>query len=214
MSMSVHVLMHLYRNQIAFSRDANHVPPIDHGPSFGRFADRSSHIKPLCNRNPTPGRSRPRLEQLRYRSIALALSLATTASLDGYTCTVSEDEVKANADFMAKNLKIISAFNYVVIDYEWFRPGTGQFGCCGSQPWENLVIDDYGRLQPCPLRYPSSKGGKGFKPLADYVHNLGLKFGIHIMRGIPRIATKKNFPIYKSNYTAQDATDQSTPCSW
>eukprot|EP00118_Oscarella_pearsei_P000368 m.4784 g.4784 ORF g.4784 m.4784 type:complete len:651 (+) comp11277_c0_seq1:41-1993(+) len=135
-------------------------------------------------------------------------------SYDGYTCTVTEDEVKANADFMAKHLLTEYRYEYVVIDYEWFRPGTGQFGCCGGQPWQNLVIDDYGRLQPCPLRYPSSKGGKGFKPLADYVHGLGLKFGIHIMRGIPRIATEKNLPIHSSNYAARDATDESTPCSW
>ena len=36
---------------------------------------------------------------------------------------------------------------------------------------------------PHPGKFPSAAGGRGFKPLADYVHGLGLKLGIHIMRG-------------------------------
>lgn len=121
--------------------------------------------------------------------------------------------MKANAEYMQQHLSLYG-YEYVVIDYEWFRPGEGQFSCCGHQSWQDLVTDVYGRLQPCPLRYPSSKGGKGLKPLADYVHNLDLKFGIHIMRGIPRVAVEKNLPIYGSNYTAKDAADESKGCSW
>ena len=57
-------------------------------------------------------------------------------------------------------------------------------------------------------------GMPGFSPLAAYIHQLGLKFGVHIMRGIPRIAVEKNMPIYGSKYTARDAADNSTYCSW
>jgi hypothetical protein len=121
--------------------------------------------------------------------------------------------VKANAVYMADKLAKYG-YEFIVIDYEWFRPGTGQFACCHQQPWEDLVVDDYGRLQPCPLRFPSSQGGKGFRPLADYVHNLGLKFGIHIMRGIPRVAVEKNMPIFGSVLKATDAADETMGCGW
>ena len=66
-------------------------------------------------------------------------------------------------------------------------------------PNAELVMDEYGRLLPAPNRFPSAANGKGFKPLADYVHALGLKFGIHIMRGIPRRAVDANVPVFDSS---------------
>ena len=50
------------------------------------------------------------------------------------------------------------------------------------------ALDAHGRLVPAVNRFPSSAGGRGFAPLAAEVHALGLKFGIHLMRGIPRLA--------------------------
>ncbi|XP_065191634.1 uncharacterized protein LOC135822735 [Sycon ciliatum] len=139
-------------------------------------------------------------------------------SYDAFTCTVTEAEVKANADIMHDELAKYG-YEYVTIDYEWFRPGTGQFSCCGRNPWQDLVVDKYGRALPSPDRYPSAKdstdtGLPGFKPLADFVHGLDQKFGIHIMRGIPRVAVEKNMPIFGSSYTARDAADNKTYCSW
>ena len=75
-------------------------------------------------------------------------------------------------------------------------------------------MDEYGRLIPAPNRFPSSEGGKGFKPLADYVHSLGLKFGIHIMRGIPRQAVAKDTPILGSKLTARDIARSNSVCFW
>eukprot|EP01119_Soliformovum_irregulare_P017748 TRINITY_DN5324_c0_g1_i1.p1 TRINITY_DN5324_c0_g1~~TRINITY_DN5324_c0_g1_i1.p1 ORF type:complete len:444 (-),score=110.57 TRINITY_DN5324_c0_g1_i1:21-1352(-) len=132
-------------------------------------------------------------------------------SYDAYTCTVTEDEVRQSAQHIAKYLKP-SGYDYVVIDYEWYRPGTGQFECCGS--WEDLHMDAFGRLIPSPDRFPSSKNGTGFKVLADYVHSLGLKFGIHIMRGIPRAALQKNTPIFGTSSTAAQVADINLPCKW
>jgi hypothetical protein len=63
-------------------------------------------------------------------------------------------------------------------------------------------------------RFPSAENGKGFKPLADYIHGKGLKFGIHIMRGIPVIAVNQNLPIYQSKYTAQDVYNKNDLCKW
>jgi len=77
-----------------------------------------------------------------------------------------------------------------------------------------FVLDKYGRYVPATSRFPSAANGAGFKPLADYVHSLGLKFGIHILRGIPREAVAMNLPIEGSPYTAAEAADVHTPCGW
>ena len=63
-------------------------------------------------------------------------------------------------------------------------------------------------------RFPSSAGGAGFKPLADWVHGKGLKFGIHIVRGIPRQVVNENLPIAGTSFHAVDAADRSSPCPW
>jgi alpha-galactosidase len=75
-------------------------------------------------------------------------------------------------------------------------------------------MDGYGRLVPAPNRFPAAGGGKGFEPLADYVHGLALKFGIHIMRGIPRRAVAANLPVYGSGIHAGDIADRAQTCKW
>jgi len=57
------------------------------------------------------------------------------------------------------------------------------------------VIDQWGRMVPDPVRWPSSKGGNGFSEVAKKVHSVGLKFGIHIMAGISTQAVNANTPI-------------------
>jgi len=76
------------------------------------------------------------------------------------------------------------------------------------------VLDKFGRFMPAVNRFPSAKGGKGFKPLADYIHSKGLKFGIHIMRGIPVIAVNQNTPIKGTNLTAKDIYSDKDQCLW
>ena len=105
-------------------------------------------------------------------------------SWDCYGTAVTEAQVKANADYMAKHLKQHGG-QYVVVDIQWSEPHAQAHG---YRPDAELAMDEYGRLIPAVNRFPSSAGGQGFKPLADYVHSLGLRFGIHIMRGIPRRA--------------------------
>ena len=75
-------------------------------------------------------------------------------------------------------------------------------------------MDSFGRYTPAVNRFPSAANDAGFKPLADYVHSLGLKFGIHILRGIPRQAVEKNLPIAGSSFHAKDAGDSSDTCPW
>jgi alpha-galactosidase len=132
-------------------------------------------------------------------------------SWDCYGNTVREAEVKANAEYMAKNLKA-HGWQYVVVDIQWSEPNPQANG--GYRPDTTLSMDANGRLTPAENRFPSAAGGNGFKPLADYVHNLGLKFGIHIMRGIPRRAVKANLPVLGSKAKAADIADTSSVCPW
>lgn len=132
-------------------------------------------------------------------------------SWDCYGPTVVESEVKANADYMAQNLKKYG-WEYVVVDIRWFVENDHAGGYNQDDPI--YVMDEYGRLTPALNRFPSAADGKGFKPLADYVHGKGLKFGIHIMRGIPVIAVKNNTTILGSDAKARDIYSPEGQCIW
>ena len=131
-------------------------------------------------------------------------------SWDGYGTTVNEEQFRANAKWMAENLKR-SGWQYAVIDMEWFVTNPMPEGNSKSSVY---ALDANGRYIPAENRFPSAAGGKGFKPMADYVHSLGLKFGIHILRGIPKKAVDANAPIAGSSYHAADAADTSETCPW
>ena len=135
-------------------------------------------------------------------------------SYDYYDTTVTEEQVRANADYIAEHLKDCG-WEYVVVDIQWYAKDAGsrrdQFQYI---PFGDMEMDEYGRYQPAVNRFPSSAGGKGFAPLAAYIHGLGLKFGIHIMRGIPRMAAHQHLPVFGSTLTAADAADPASICGW
>src|ERR1035437_3793192 len=132
-------------------------------------------------------------------------------SWDCYGPTVTESEVKANADYMAKNMKS-AGWQYIVVDIRWYVENDKAHGY--NEKDAVYVMDEYGRLMPSPLRFPSATNGKGFKQLADYIHSKGLKFGIHIMRGIPMEVVKKNTPIFGSKAKAADIYSLEGQCPW
>ncbi|HKJ41231.1 MAG TPA: glycoside hydrolase family 27 protein [Sunxiuqinia sp.] len=132
-------------------------------------------------------------------------------SWDCYGPTVTEDEVKANADYMAENLKQ-HGWQYIVVDIRWYVENTKAHGYNQTDPI--YCMDKYGRFTPATNKFPSAADGEGFKPLADYIHAKGLKFGIHLMRGIPVIAVKQNTPIMGTNYKAQDIYSKDMQCKW
>ncbi|HEY4762289.1 MAG TPA: glycoside hydrolase family 27 protein [Candidatus Sulfotelmatobacter sp.] len=131
-------------------------------------------------------------------------------SWDSYGTTVREEQVKANADWMAEHLARYG-WNYIVVDIQWYEPNAQGHD---YKPGAPLTMDDYGRLLPALNRFPSSANGAGFRPLADYVHSKGLKFGIHIMRGIPRQAVERNLPIRGTSYHAADVAERENACRW
>jgi alpha-galactosidase len=131
-------------------------------------------------------------------------------SWDAYGTTVTEDEVKANADVMASALKQFG-WQYIVVDIHWYEPNAKAHG---YRPNAELAMDGNGRLIPALNRFPSSANGQGFKALADHVHSEGLKFGIHILRGIPRQAVAQNVPILGNVARAADIADTQSVCAW
>lgn len=131
-------------------------------------------------------------------------------SWDCYGATVTEEIVRRNAEFMAKNLKRYG-WEYIVVDIQWYEPSASSHE---YHPFADLVMDEYGRLLPAENRFPSAKDGKGFGPLADYVHSLGLKFGIHIMRGIPRQAVHRNTKIIGTDKRAREIAKTASVCAW
>lgn len=133
-------------------------------------------------------------------------------SWDCYGPTVTEKEVKANADYMAEHLSKFG-WKYVIVDIRWYIANDKAGGY--NEKNAIYVMDNYGRYQPAENRFPSSSGGKGFKALADYVHAKGLKFGIHIMRGIPRQAVARHTPVFgASGITADQISNEKHLCSW
>ena len=131
-------------------------------------------------------------------------------SWDCYGTTVTEAEVLANAEFMAEHLLPLG-WDTVVVDIAWSDPTARAHGYNADAP---LVVDAHGRPQPAPNRFPSAADGAGFAPLAARVHALGLRFGVHVMRGIPRVATERDLPIEGTDATAGQVADPGNRCEW
>jgi hypothetical protein len=131
-------------------------------------------------------------------------------SWDSFGPTIREEEARTVAAIMAERLKP-HGYNVFTVDIQWYEPGANSFD---YRKGAELTMDEWGRLTPAPNRFPSAVNGAGFKPLADTLHRLGLKFGIHIMRGIPRQAVDRNTPILGTRYRAQDIADRASVCPW
>lgn len=131
-------------------------------------------------------------------------------SWDCYGAGVTEAELLGNAEFMRDRLKQYG-YQYVVCDIQWYEPAAK-----GNvyNNFADLCMDEYSRLIPAVNRFPSSANGAGFKPIADKIHSMGLKFGIHIMRGIPRQAVHRNTRIYGTTARARDIASQFSLCPW
>lgn len=133
-------------------------------------------------------------------------------SWDCFGMDVTEDQVKQTADYMARHMKS-AGWEYVVIDMGWdYADGLVTSNYKMKNP--PLCFDEYGRLIPNVNKFPSSSQNSGFKAIADYVHSHGLKFGIHIQRGIPWEAVEKNTPVKGTNFRAGDIYTDSLSCTW
>jgi alpha-galactosidase len=131
-------------------------------------------------------------------------------SWDSYGLTVTEAQFRANVDALARRLKN-AGYQYAVVDEGWYLANPED----ASKP-ETLKyrIDANGRYEPALDRFATARGDAGFKPVADYVHAQGLKFGIHIIRGISKKAVAANLPIAGNRFHAGDAADTTDKCPW
>ncbi len=131
-------------------------------------------------------------------------------SWDCFATTATDAMTRAQADVMASELSA-HGWRYVVVDVQWYEPGATGFDYHAKA---KLTLDGYGRLVPAPNKFPGAAGGLGFSSLSDYIHKKGLKFGIHLMRGIPRQAVELNLPILGTPYHAADIADTVNVCAW
>lgn len=131
-------------------------------------------------------------------------------SWDCYGAAVNEQQLLGNAEYVRDNLKDYG-WEYIVCDIQWYEPkAKSNF----YNNFTELCMDEYSRLIPATNRFPSAANGVGFKTIADKIHDMGLKFGIHIMRGIPRQAVHQNTPIKGSSKTARDIASGFSVCAW
>ncbi len=131
-------------------------------------------------------------------------------SWDSYGTTVTQEEVLANARVLHDRL-LVHGWDTVVVDIAWYDPAARAHGYNVDAP---ITLDRYGRQLPAENRFPSAAGGLGFGPLADAVHALGLRFGLHLLRGVPRLAVERDLPVLGTTWTARDAADTGSTCAW
>lgn len=131
-------------------------------------------------------------------------------SWNSFATTITEAQARETAAIMRAKL-LPFGYDVFTVDIQWYEPEASSY-TYNATPVP--AMDGYGRLIPAPNRFPSSADGSGFTRLAADVHAMCMKFGIHLMRGIPRLAVKKNLPILGTRYRAADIADTSSICTW
>jgi len=131
-------------------------------------------------------------------------------SWNSFATTITEAQALETAAIMGEKL-LPFGYDVFTVDIQWYEPEAKSY-TYNARPVPTL--DGYGRVTPALNRFPSAVNGVGFAELARQVHALGLKFGIHIMRGIPRLAVEQNLPVLGSSARAADIADTNSICSW
>jgi Alpha galactosidase A/Alpha galactosidase C-terminal beta sandwich domain len=117
--------------------------------------------------------------------------------------TAKKVEAQARA-LMSSGLAKVG-YRYVNLDDFWYI-------CPGSQ---GPKVDRYGRWVAKPNAFPPGPDGEsGIAAVANFVHHLGLKFGLYVTPGISRQAVVKDTPILAANgrpsgYTADEIAERS-----
>jgi len=131
-------------------------------------------------------------------------------SWNSFATTITEAQALENARIMADRL-LPSGYNIFTVDIQWYEPNANSYE---YRKDAELSMDEYGRLLPAPNRFPSAANAGGFKALAAQIHKMGMKFGIHVMRGIPRQAVRLNTPVLGTPYRARDIANVNSVCTW
>jgi alpha-galactosidase len=131
-------------------------------------------------------------------------------SWNSFATTITEAQALETAAIMAEKL-LPFGYDVFTVDIQWYEPEARSYNY-NAKPVPTM--DGHGRVTPALNRFPSAANGVGFAELARQVHGLGLKFGIHIMRGIPRLAVELNLPVLGTSVRARDIADTTSICSW
>ncbi|MBC2668416.1 glycoside hydrolase family 27 protein [Novosphingobium piscinae] len=131
-------------------------------------------------------------------------------SWNSFATTINEAEALDTATIMAEKL-LPFGYSIFTIDIQWYEPNASSYTYTAKP---TPTMDGFGRLLPAPNRFPSSADGGGFGPLARQVQARGLKFGMHLMRGIPRAAVERNLPIWGTSSYARDIANVEQTCPW
>lgn len=131
-------------------------------------------------------------------------------SFDSYGVYLYEEAAMENMEAFAEKLKP-HGYEYFVIDAGWFGEFELQPGTIypAEKHAKKMNFNEYGLLQPSETYFPN-----GLQPIIDRCHELGLKFGLHLMRGIPREVVRLDLPIKGTNYTASQIADTTSICVW
>ena len=131
-------------------------------------------------------------------------------SWNSFATTINEEQALEMAAIMADKL-LPSGYDVFTIDIQWYEPAASSYNY-NAKPVPTM--DGFGRVTPALNRFPSAANDVGFSVIAEKVHALGLKFAIHIMRGIPRLAVEQNLPVFGTDVRATDIADTTSICSW
>jgi hypothetical protein len=100
------------------------------------------------------------------------------------------DEAKIRAQALTLHHRLQShGFQYINLDDFWYLD-------------PRRTVDAYGHWVVDSAKFPN-----GIAALANYIHGLGLKFGIYVTPGIPVAAYSQNTPIKRTKYHARDIAD-------
>lgn len=130
-------------------------------------------------------------------------------SYDSFGCFINERRALENLRVFVERLKP-HGYRYFVLDAGWFRQfdiGDREFPA-RHDPY-TVRHDACGRPVPSANFFPD-----GFGRLAGACHAAGVKFGVHMMRGIPRAAVESNVPIKGTHVRARDIANTADTCSW
>lgn len=131
-------------------------------------------------------------------------------SYDSYGTYLHEKAAMENLKVFVEKFKPLG-YDYFVLDGGWYieyetQPGT-LFPTTDKADKVNLNADGY--FIPSKVYFPN-----GLKALADECHRNGVKFGMHILRGIPRRTVELNTPIKGTSYHAADIANTVSTCPW
>ena len=127
-------------------------------------------------------------------------------SFGAYGFSIDEAQFRANAAVLAGIQQF--GWKYAILAPGWYMGNPAG----RSLAERKFQLNAAGVPVPDPVRFPSSTGGVGLRPLGNWLHQQGLKFGLHVVSGIPRDAVRANLPVAGTGFHAAEAADTSATC--